>query len=80
MKRNKEYIWFDRGYRQAISDKKVESFPAKFIGLGFVVSVSFFEPMLSLAAFLMWSGFEYFEWREEKKYGVDYDVPSQWDS
>ena len=79
MKRNKEWIWFERGYRQAFSDKKIESFPVKFTGIGLLIALSFIEPFIPLTAFVMWSVFEYFEWREEKKYGVDYSPPREWE-
>jgi len=79
MKRNKERIWFEKGYRQAVSDKKIESFPVKFTGIGLLIALSFIEPFISLTAFVMWSIFEYFQWRDEKKYGVDYDPPREWE-
>jgi len=79
MKRNEDRIWFDRGYSQAVSDRKIESFPARFTGIGFLVAISFFDPAFSAGIFIFWSILEYLEWRDEKKYGVDHEVPKTWE-
>lgn len=73
--RNKETMWFQKGYKQAVSDRKIESFVPRTLGIYILIALAFVDPMIPLAFFTPYAAFDYFEWRDEKTWAPDYEPP-----
>lgn len=79
MKRNEEYIQYERGYRQAIRDKKLESFAPRTIILFILIILAFAHPIIPFLFLVLWTILDFIEWKNERKYGKDYKPPKEWE-
>lgn len=79
MKRNTDRIYFDRGYRQAYRDKKIEGFWPRIVAFWAIFILSAIAWWLALTFLFIYTIFEYSEYRDSKKYGKDEKVPPMWE-
>lgn len=79
MKRNTDRIEFDRGYRQACRDRKIEGFWPRIIAFWAIFIVTYVSPVITITFLIIYTIFEYSEHRDTKKYGRDEKIPPMWE-
>lgn len=79
MKRNEKRLWFDKGYRQAIRDRELDSFWPTIISVWCLFAMTTWKWQVALALLIGYTVFEYMEYRDRKKYGEDEKTPSVWE-